>query len=238
MNQHDCRFCSIMEGSEDLFATNPFVKKGLEIPYEASDLVIIPDAAPLAYEHCLIVPRHHVLSIATLDRNKQKEILNLAEELVNYLRIFRKAPLKPYYFEHGSTSEDEKIGCSTVHAHFHIFFAPPNLGNGVGLDGFQKFGNIENGWETLGGNAYYLLGEFGKTAWGCDVNEDPRLKCTMFIRKVFSFRLNRPELADYRRYSEPLAETDELVESVYETYKHLKEFSRCKQQMLEVIRNH
>lgn len=219
-----CKFCGIIRGHVDLYESNPLIETEREIPYESTEFVAFPDAAPIGRGHFMIVPREHVLSVGRLDQRIRQHVIDTAEQLIDAIGT-RFSELEPYCFEHGSSEGDETIGCSITHAHFHVFFAE------VGLltefewnEVYDEFDGIMDAWRRFGRHDYYLLGKFNDPIYGHEILEDPELKCNQFLRKIVSEKLGHPELSDYRRY-EDSNEKDELFPTIESTHELLERAS-------------
>lgn len=222
-SENSCKMCDIMSGSIDVYESNALVEKGKEIPYESDEFAVFPDAAPLGYGHVLIVPKTHVLSMARLPKAKQRRSLSLARAFVEHVSNGHDwAEYTPFFLEHGSCEEDQKVGCSITHAHFHVFFQHDDaLDDADVLADLTEFDGVEDAWDYAGESDYYLLGEFGTETYASKVSEAAELKCTMLLRKLFARQLDDPDIADYQRYESESADADELLPTVEETHELL-----------------
>lgn len=222
-NDKYCKMCGIMSGDVDVYNSNALVEDGKEVPYDSDEFAVFPDAAPLGYGHVLVVPKAHVLSMARLPKSQQRQTLSLARSFVGHVSEEHEwGKYTPFFLEHGSCEEDQEVGCSITHAHFHVFFQHDDaLDDADILDELHEFEDVEAAWDHVGESDYYLLGEFGENAYGSKVAEAAELKCTMLLRKLFARQLDDPNIADYQRYESESANTDALFHTVEETHELL-----------------
>jgi diadenosine tetraphosphate (Ap4A) HIT family hydrolase len=218
----DCSFCEIIHGRRDLFSTNPYVPRGLQIPMQTPNFVAFPDAAPLSEGHTLVVPREHSLSIAAMRRSVQEELLGIAEQVCSP----RVSPgMIQYFFEHGSRTEDEMAGCSTTHAHFHLLEGRAGLIESLKRDSsYRSFGSLTEAWATLAPDDYYLLGAKEEGILGTPIYEHPSLRCRLFMRTLFAAHSGRPELSNYRRYE--VGPRDHLSATIRRAMRELRRTSQ------------
>jgi hypothetical protein len=134
--------------------------------------------------------------------------------------------MEMYFFEHGSSEEDEKFGCAITHAHFHHLYAPNDLLPSEINNHLKEFDSVLEAWEKFGNDDYYLIGQVGSLVYGTNVIESPELKCDMYLRKQIAGKLGFPERADYLRFSEPNPDEDSLSEAVIHSHKLLKDVPR------------
>ena len=210
----DCSFCAIEQGSGEIGATNPQLEQSYDIPIQTDVFIIFPDAAPIGPRHSLIVPRKHVLSFARLRPDRQVR----AHKLLNHLsaQLVRPDDYLPYFFEHGSNEGDEGVGCGITHAHLHFLYVPADCLDGDShIDGFHEYPSLRAAWTNLGSEDYYLYGHVDKSVRATFIQESPKLKCSMFLRKWFSSKIGRPELGDYRRYQD--GRTDDMLDEISTT---------------------
>jgi diadenosine tetraphosphate (Ap4A) HIT family hydrolase len=214
----ECSFCGIVHGSGEIGATNPELERQFDIPFQTSDFVVFPDAAPVAPRHSLIVPQKHVLSFARLNFDRQQA----TRRLVDYLTTHLSGPEDhvPYIFEHGSKEADETVGCGITHAHLHILYIPVGcLNDADHVNEFTEYSDVRAAWSALGEEDYYLFGRVGGTVRATVIREAAELKCSMFLRKWFASQMGRPDLADYRRYQ--TNGPDDMLGEVARTYDRL-----------------
>jgi diadenosine tetraphosphate (Ap4A) HIT family hydrolase len=210
-----CEFCRIASGDGEIGSTNPFIERDFDVVFETDGFVVFPDAAPLAPRHALVVPRGHVLSFARLAADRRRE----ARDLVEHLARQMPAPsgYVPCVFEHGSTEADEVVGCGITHAHLHFLFLPSETFDGRDdVPHFDAYPDLQSAFRSLGRRDYYLLGRPWRRIHATVVEEAAELKCSMFLRKWLAERLDRPDLASYRRYQ--TGGPDDMLEEVHRTH--------------------
>lgn len=215
----DCGFCDIVDGSEPVGETNPLVAE-LPIPLHTDRFVVFPDAAPIGPRHCLVVPRSHRLSFARLGLPARERATDLAADILQ--RLPSPKGYKPVVFEHGSREETGagSVGCSITHAHLHLLFLPDGAVSGFShREEFTQYGGLTAAWDSLGRADYYLYGRPDGAVWATPVAEDPALACSMFLRKRFAAAIDRPDLANYRRYQDH--EADDMLPEVERTHRAL-----------------
>lgn len=218
----ECRFCRIIKGADPLFRNNDFVGPHFGPPYMTNTFAVFPDGAPLTPGHVLITPIEHTLSLARMDGSSRSEILAGIYEVRSILKK-RYPNQSTFYFEHGSCEEDERTGCSTTHAHFHVLTAPDDLLVDCGhTEDFKSVQTISDAWDRVNKSDYYLFGQFDGSTYVHEIAEPSGIKCHMYLRKLFASQLGEQYLADYRRYTGEDRRLDSLVDKVEELYYYLR----------------
>lgn len=201
--------------------TNPWAKQGLAVPFRSRHIAVFPDAAPLSPGHFLAIPHKHVLSLSGCSESVRDEIFSVSKDIASFLEKsypeYRST--LPYFFEHGSTSENDIVGC-IAHAHLQVLFGPPGFLHHVKSFGiFENYSSKEEAWNQQNGNAYYLIGDFENTFLEFRILEKTELECHFFLRKVYATFLGRSELADYRSYLDRFDK--KAVDMISRTYDEL-----------------
>ncbi len=216
----NCDFCDITHGEGEIGSTNPCLDRDFEISFSTRNFVAIPDAAPIAPRHTLLLPRDHVLSFARLEERWQQR----ARAIVDHFFDQMPAPTGhvPCLFEHGSIEEEETRDCGITHAHLHLLYLPLERMDEEGtLEHFDEYPDLSSALTDFGQEDYYLFGQYGHQVHVKNVAEATELKCSMFLRKWIAGRLDRPELADYRRYQ--TNGRDDMLGEVHRTHELLQD---------------
>lgn len=109
----NCQFCELEhQGSSRHFRSVLSDSEFQERIYEDDSFVVVPDVAPCAPGHLLVVARDHVRSLAPQWQHPQMKALIHAVEAV-------LAPEGLIVFEHGILSDSAKPSC-VEHAHAHL----------------------------------------------------------------------------------------------------------------------
>lgn len=220
-----CRFCRIIKRADPLFKNNDFAGLHFGPLYTTDTFVVFPDGAPLTPGHVLITPVEHILSLARMDIPSRSEILAGIHRVRSILEE-RHPNQSAFYFEHGSCEDDERTGCSTTHAHFHVVIAPDDLLVNCGAtEDFESVQTIPDAWDRVNRSDYYLFGRFDGPTYIHEIAEHSSLKCNMYLRKLFANQLEAQDLADYRRYTGEDRVTDSLVDKPEELYYYLRQRS-------------
>jgi diadenosine tetraphosphate (Ap4A) HIT family hydrolase len=215
----ECRFCDIVSGDEPVGETNPSVE-GFAVPLHTEQFAVFPDAAPIGPRHTLVVPQAHRLSFARLTPTDQSRAVALTDRLTDSLTSCDDH--EPVVFEHGSceTTEIDSVGCSITHAHLHLLLLPSGtVSDFPHREEFDQHSGLTTAWDSLDRTDYYLYGYPAGSVWATPVAEDPALACSMFLRKQFAAAIDRPDLADYRRYQGQA--TDDMLPEVERTRREL-----------------
>lgn len=143
-----CVFCDVARDSSSEEFRHVLTQAGeselsgrSQILAEASELLVIPDVAPIALGHTLIVPKAHIEAVAQLVVETRRLAVELAEHLALWLRTVGLAS-DTLIFEHGTGSTahegwtDGKCG-HTKHAHVHVVPLNGEVPNIEALAGFD-----------------------------------------------------------------------------------------------------
>lgn len=150
-----CVFCAEFAGTYD--GDGSFGQLCPDWPYpdrvifSTDNWLLVPDAAPLAKLHALLVPRQHRDSILGAAITPEFE-----EVLQRALGLLRAAGFEPAFFEHGDCGSGG-VGC-VDHAHLHII--PESRGVVARLlsdfENTQRFSSIAHASTQHSGRSYLL----------------------------------------------------------------------------------
>jgi ATP adenylyltransferase len=121
----ECCLCSQIagEGSNDLIARllpgEPYVRR---VMLESWSFAAIPSLGPLVSGHTLLCPKMHVRSFAQLAPGLHDEYQVVKKELWQALSCRFNSNI--HFFEHGMAATDNRILCTTDHAHMHFVPLP------------------------------------------------------------------------------------------------------------------
>lgn len=109
-----CLLCDELDGKSPPSARiGPRAQALLE-----SDLfVLLPDISPLVPGHCLLIPKQHHCSLATLPEDHLEELSKFLQDCTALVSRWWPVPL---LFEHGSGALAPKSGACIHHAHLHL----------------------------------------------------------------------------------------------------------------------
>ncbi len=110
--QVTCPFCYLVAKGQNY----SLPKDGSGVIYQGNKFVIVPDIAPLALHHLLIISCEHIYALATLPQKEREEINQLKRRIRRFHQQVSK--LNTLFFEHGSCSGYSGTAC-IAHAHLH-----------------------------------------------------------------------------------------------------------------------
>lgn len=125
-----CRFCNI--GQNDRYAWN-------QVLLETNHFVVVPSKGGFVPGWTMILPKHHVLSMAQLHPSISEELDSLLLRVCAKVQsVFGPATV----FEHGATCINTTFGCGIDHAHLHVVPLPSHINlREIAEDALdQKFG--------------------------------------------------------------------------------------------------
>lgn len=140
ISQEDCAFFGLSDlertGTQEFFQVYPALKEKGQIIDASEHFVLIPDIAPIAKDHLLLVPREHFPSFSSIPQLLGRELTPVIAEVINRMKEFHPHS-EIIAFEHGvGTIDGQTIQCGgcgrTDHAHLHILPVFNNEGNSVG----------------------------------------------------------------------------------------------------------
>lgn len=177
---------------------------------ETRHWVIIPTIGPLAPGHVMLVPRGHYYSVL----NCPKEILLECQQLLDKCasRLYKIYRQNVLVFEHGSTSEQQKIcGACIDHAHLHVVPGPLKFISSAmsGFHGWQDGSSLLDLRSYTHGYAYMLVGNPLRTPhyW---VRRCSETMPSQFLRRILAGELGNHEEWDWRKQ----ANTDIFLQTI------------------------
>lgn len=176
-----CRFCGIAASRAN------FDRIILRTPH----FLVVPSKGGFLPGWILIVPIHHVLSFAQLDRSLNAELDALTAAAT---RLLEARFVTPTAFEHGPSSVGTTLGCGIDHAHLHLVPLPKgtNMTRLAEAALGERFGTDPPS-ATKG---YLRIREAGSDAW---LSLEPRVAPPrQFFRQIIWEASGRPsESYDY-----------------------------------------
>lgn len=121
--EEPCIFCQMAryKGFSNLEKYNQFVPKAVDcIIYESQNFLVVPELGALKQGFLMIVPKHHILSVAQFPQELMPEYFDVCRDVEEILlKAFKGKTV--VFMEHGSgpsgkTSHKKSI----VHAHTHV----------------------------------------------------------------------------------------------------------------------
>lgn len=177
-----------------------------EIILESENFTVVPTMGPIVEGWLLIIPNKSFLSFGHLDSSLSAERKHVQERTYAMVREVYGSVMS---FEHGPSTENQKVGCSVDHAHLHVLPAVCDLKNGADnlLDGiaWQKSSGIEDANKYAINNQEYLFYDppTSDTSWFGTHDDIP----SQLFRKVISSYFDDKNRYDWREY--PRRETVE-----------------------------
>jgi diadenosine tetraphosphate (Ap4A) HIT family hydrolase len=111
MDHNDCRLCA------------PALER--KIVFSSSHFSALPSLGALAPGHLLLVPKAHVIRLASVPDELLVEYARFQEETARRLEAVFEAPV--HRFEHGSDAAATRIPCTIQHAHLHLLPAAADI---------------------------------------------------------------------------------------------------------------
>lgn len=116
-----CAFCRQIAGDQ----TNDLISQMLggstyvrRVAMESDHFAVIPSLGGLVPGHCLLCPKEHFRSLASLPSRYDTDYRELKVRLIQVLETLFSRPV--VCFEHGSSTDKRRVLCSVEHAHLHL----------------------------------------------------------------------------------------------------------------------
>jgi ATP adenylyltransferase len=121
-----CTLCSEICGDATPFGDdyNELVYSGSNVIFGSNSFVLLASIGPLNESHVMIVPRAHVMGMASLP-NKSLELRLIKEYIRCYVR--RLYGWEMTFFEHGTGGCSESMIACVAHAHLHALRCVPGI---------------------------------------------------------------------------------------------------------------
>ncbi|MFW9879336.1 MAG: HIT family protein [Candidatus Thorarchaeota archaeon] len=195
-----------------------FCSNNLEIIlYKKNGFFIQLDDNPTTESHMLINPISHVYSFASLKEKELKELDKLHHKIRALLeKEYEEEGLGVIFFEHGSTSSEEKkisvSGASVVHAHLQVNLIPKQYdfflhiknylskNGGIEIKKIKKLSELANR-NILPNDVPYLFIENVDGQMWLIIIKDKRVLPSMFLRRVVAEKMGNIKLADWKVFS-------------------------------------
>ena len=109
-----CLLCDELDGNSPPSAR---IGPRAQTLLESELFVLLPDISPLIPGHCLLIPKQHHCSLATLPHDHIERLSSFLHDCTTFVSRRSFAPL---LFEHGSGPLAPKSGACIHHAHLHL----------------------------------------------------------------------------------------------------------------------
>jgi ATP adenylyltransferase len=183
-----CLLCDELEGNSPLSSRVGVRARAL---IESELFLLLPDISPLIPGHCLLLPKQHYSSLATLP---QDHIDQLPAFLQKCISLVCRQSAAPLLFEHGSGELAPKGGACIHHAHLHLLPLTAPV-----VQWMKPFGTVQH----LGKKAHYDSPERSRLTdylayqdqrgdWFLVSELEQRPPC-QFIRRRIAQELSLPE---------------------------------------------
>lgn len=158
--------------------------------FEFPNFLVVPDMAPLAEGHTLMVSKIHAPSIASLNQKKFTEFVKIKRKLK---KIMTQAYRKPIFFEHGDIAKTKRAACCIDHAHMHCLPSNVKILEDIQRD-FKgtEIKNIQKLRAAAGKKYIYFEDTSGKMY----LFDAPRLP-GQYLRKLIAEKIGNPEKWDF-----------------------------------------
>jgi diadenosine tetraphosphate (Ap4A) HIT family hydrolase len=174
-----CRFCQVFSSDAP---TEEIFDVGNAISAVASVGALVPGWT-------LVIPNEHALSLATLPSQRRIEVMEAVETVRRDISSYFRKPA--FVFEHGPSSQDSDVSCTTAHVHIHVV---PIEGD-VFRSAARNF-PIESAWQAA---TLYSLGELEGLDYllASSGPDDLRLAAlrmgiSQYFRRVIALMIDRP----------------------------------------------
>ena len=183
-----CLLCDELDGN-----CSPSARIGprAQALLESDLFVLLPDISPVVPGHCLLIPKQHHCSLATLPQNHREKLSAFLDDCTAFVS---RSSFIPLLFEHGSGPLAPKSGACIHHAHLHLLpLAAPVL------EWLKPFGKVHElrtkalyeSTEPLD-SGDYLAYRNQRGEWFLITELEERPPC-QFIRRRIAQHLNLPE---------------------------------------------
>jgi ATP adenylyltransferase len=185
-----CRFCTVGTDLRNVaFSDRPLVS--------TPEYSVIASLGSLVAGWTLVVPRDHVLNLAT--KYHEHEFTRLRTSLV--ARIEDEFSCSVRIFEHGAVKTGSQTGCGVDHGHLHVVPYPRSLEPHLLASGtWIRAATSEI--RRIAGDREYLF--YSDAA----ISDDPKgvlhlvdVPVSQFFRRILATDLGIPEAFDYRTHS-------------------------------------
>jgi ATP adenylyltransferase len=191
MDQVDCEFCV------------PALKR--QIVLESRHFAVVPSLGALAPGHVLLIPKAHLIRLASVPADLADEYARFQQEAVRQLETTFGLPV--HRFEHGADTAATRVPCTIQHAHLHLLPAEADIRAHLDAD-WHRLDPSRLGRAAGSGEYLYYQVPAG-AAWLARGEPFP----SQYLRKVFAEALGVPEW-NWRR--------DHRKAVVRETYDRLR----------------
>lgn len=185
----DCPYCKCFLNN---FSSKKFDESN-KIIYESTNFVVMPTVGQFIKGYLLIIPRKHVMSMAELSPELQKEFMSVLNDINFILKL--TYPINDILVWENGTGAGGigKAKNSIVHSHVHI--APSRL-TAKSIQEFSKFPLTKITYEDLplyGKHSYLLIKGVTTREWWINDNPDlyiPRQYVRQLIAEEYGFSGN------------------------------------------------
>jgi len=127
LEKSNCPFCDARNrndigNTEDFLFTLSGENVRTRLLRETANFAVMPSIGQIVEGYLLLLPKAHVLSIAQVPRQDDRELVSLYAETKE---VLRNAYSTSIVFEHGAAGPALRAGCCVDHAHLH--FVPVNV---------------------------------------------------------------------------------------------------------------
>lgn len=209
IDQEKCPFCVELENfAESLFCKMYGKETNGRIVDSEGCIVALPSIGQIFSGSLMLMPRHHVETIAELGSDEMEELIILLSRL--YPRISALGPVA--IFEHGAKCETGH-GCGIYHAHLHVMPLPSEIsGKEVLPDLPVSTDSLRSAYQKLNGASNYILFKDtnGLISYGIISDSESNNYQSQHLRKTLAGIFSPDKEWDWRRYGRE----DDIVSAI------------------------
>ena len=217
--KEDCDYCRFLKGN--------YNKYSQRILYQSENFYVVATAGQFIKGYLLVIPKEHIMSMAQLSPEHQKEFLQVLDDVEHILKLTYKCSSVLIWENGTGNSGKGKAKDSIVHAHVHI--APSTLT----AQKIQQISNISlaridfSSLHRYSKSSYLLIRDDFNKCW-C-INNNPRTYIPrQYIRQLIAdeYKIEGDELWNWRKHPfyDLLSETNEdITNALQKHYATLSE---------------
>lgn len=150
-----CGICDEINGISFIEGYDKIVGDKKNIIAETNDFLVVPSVGPLNNSHVMLIPKHHVNSFASIDREIRHEAREILRRLNEFMVNQTGRPL--IFFESGAGENIDHSGGCIFHAHIHCVYHTQEFESALNKEiNFTKINNKELNFDTRNGYVWYM----------------------------------------------------------------------------------
>jgi ATP adenylyltransferase len=156
---------------------------------------VVPTLGSLVPGWLLVVPRAKSLALRDLPQQHRRDILNLARQLADEVKVFGRTP---FILEHGPSKPSSAVGCGVDQSHLHVVPMDRDLLNSALADKsvLWTFTSMQDPWSSCSpGQEYLLICRDDECYIGV-----PYVAQSQYFRRKIAHICGTPDAWDYREW--------------------------------------